>query len=239
VNGDPVNHTDRHGLLVDVFDCDFDFDSCGEGEGASDYWGDCYGDEFYFMGVPDPGCPIGPAPGPAPAPAPKGQPCTDKTANILTTLQNIELDISGIVSAEDSYATAGEISALDNTMQSDIDTEMKNPLQFFVGGHFNLDLSLGQVADDLGGPGSDADNRFLQLFEGTTFDGVRQGPVPTTDPNHSYWLHSKPAAGNMLDVHFDRFNLWNDVVGAAGHFGVDYLWGHLGTHCLDPAWRSH
>jgi RHS repeat-associated protein len=36
VNGDPVNHTDRHGLLVDVFDCDSD--SCWEGEDASDYW---------------------------------------------------------------------------------------------------------------------------------------------------------------------------------------------------------
>ncbi len=58
VNGDPVNHTDRHGLLIDVFDCDFDFDSCG-GEDASDYWDGCYGDEFYLMGVPDPGCPVG------------------------------------------------------------------------------------------------------------------------------------------------------------------------------------
>jgi RHS repeat-associated protein len=47
VNGDPVNHTDRHGLLVSV-GCDPDDYDCSEGQTASDYGGGCGGTYFDF-----------------------------------------------------------------------------------------------------------------------------------------------------------------------------------------------
>jgi hypothetical protein len=214
-------------------------EQCGPGwESDPSLEGPCCDPGNQLLGAPiDPACYTGGGGG-ASSPAPPAQgACTNDSIKIATTLTNLASDVLGITTAKDASATASEIQALAGTLNSDAGLEEQTPLSFFVGGHFNLDVSLSAIALDLGGAGSAADNSFLTLFKGKTFDGVRQGPVQTTDPNHNYWLHSKPSGSN-IDFHFDRYNPWA-FGGGFGHLGVDLFWGNIGTHCLDPAWRSN
>jgi hypothetical protein len=241
-NDDPVNRHDPTGLCGEDED-DFDdrcMDNDGSGGGGADLFAASAGGGLAAcisvaegLTEGELACLSAFAPE---LPAPTAQPCTSETAKIDTTLTNLEDDILSITKARDP-AAAPDIAALTRTLSQDVSAEEQDPLAFFVGGHFDLDVSLDAIAGDLGGFGTPADTRFLQLFEGKTFDGVRQGPVTTTDPGHSYWLHSKPAGLN-LDFHFDRYNVWKFPKGTLLHGAVDYLWGHLGTHCLDPAWRN-
>jgi len=91
VQGDPVNHTDRHGLFLGAEQCIDDPNACL----AED---DCYGDGLSgglnLLGQPDPGCPVE-DPEPQPAPQPN---CLDglnpRDVNYVSLNMNAAADIS-------------------------------------------------------------------------------------------------------------------------------------------------
>jgi hypothetical protein len=82
VQGDPVNHTDRHGLFLDAVQCINDPNACL----AED---DCYGDGLSggldLFGQPDPGCPSGDSPDPPSAPKPTCNPIDQNWINLHGT----------------------------------------------------------------------------------------------------------------------------------------------------------
>ncbi len=78
--------------------------------------------------------------------------------------------------------------------------------------------------------------RRLQLFDPDGRGKRYSDPVPTTDPNHTYYLHDHNNGG-VLDFHFDRYNPYRDALSTILHGAVDVVYGNLGVHCLDPAWR--
>ncbi len=189
--------------------------------------------------MPSPGCPGNGGQPTTTTSSSVVPPCNTDYGKIDTTLNNLGQDILGITAQKDGAITAGEMTALQQTIETDILGELANPLKFFNGGHFSLDLTGASIASDLGGTGSLAYKDFEQLFNPNN-NGQRYGsPVPTTDPNHTYYLHDHGDKAGDASFHFDQFNprpiwkIWNTIQ----HGAVDVLWGHLGVHCLDPAWR--
>lgn len=207
-----------------------------EGPGAcTDY---CDGSDG-FAPMPGPNCgQDGPAFDSAGPTAPL--PCNADFPKIDTTLTNLGQDVLSITAQKDAAITGADLLALSATIGSDIQGEMSHPIDFFNGGHFSLDLSLGSVANDFGGSSAAAYTDFIALFDPSGNGRRYPNPVPTTDPNHSYYLHDHSMSGNQdLSFHFDRYNPYHNFpIGTILHGGVDVLYGHLGVHCLDPAWRN-
>jgi hypothetical protein len=79
---------------------------------------------------------------------------------------------------------------------------------------------------------------FEHLFNPSGNGKRYSSPVPTTDPYHTYYLHDHSDSAGDLSFHFDQYNPYHPFgLGTILHGAVDVLYGHLGTHCLDPAWR--
>ena len=156
-----------------------------------------------------------------------------------TTLFNLADDILSITAQKDADITAADLTALQNTLDRDALSELANPTTFFKGGHFFLDLSLSSVAADFGGAGTAAYTDFINLFDPNGNGRRYSDPVLTTDPSHKYHLHDHSTNRNQdLTFHFDRYHPYHNFpIGAIQHGGVDVLYGSLGVHCLDPAWR--
>jgi RHS repeat-associated protein len=244
--GDPTNSNDPTGQYI----CDPDY-GCGGPEGACDieaFTGEtdpsCDTDTCFaadgFTPMPGPNCPPD---GPTQTTIAKPPPCTSYYMNIYTTLTNLGQDIFSITAQKDAGITPSDLLALGLTITSDVQSEMLNTGAYFNGGHFFLDLSLSSVANDFGGTDTLAFKDFQKLFNPSSFlfpngNGRRYPtPVPTTDPNHTYYLHDHNNDG-VLDFHFDQYNPYHHFpIGAIQHGAVDFLYGHLGVHCLDPAWR--
>jgi RHS repeat-associated protein len=242
VVGDPVNHIDRSGLFLSAQQCIDDPDSCQvedrgsmAGSGISGSGGVCpagyFNAETNYCGSP--GSNASPPPPP---------PCNTDGPKTQTTLYNLGQDILSITVQMDAAITPADLLALSATITTDIRNETDNLLAFFHGGHFSLDITLTSILSDFGG--GDAQNNlayqdFRQLFD-PHGDGRRYpNAVPTTGPAHTYYLHDHSTGGDTgLSFHFDRFNPYTDLGGLFGHGGVDVLWGHMGVHCLDPAWRN-
>ena len=264
VLGDPINHRDRSGLgpektVDDGGDCDDDDcpddpddpedDPGGGGSDCGPNWetdaslsGPCCpttnGNSLYDP-TPDPPNPVCYAPQGTPTPSVPKPPCNTDVPKTYTTLGNLGQDVLGITAQKDAAITPADLLALVATLASDIANEMLDPTSFFQGGHFFLDLSLASVAQDFGGSATAAYADFVNLFDPSGNGRRYPDPVPTTDPSHKYYLHDHSVNQNQdLTFHFDRYNPnSNFPVGILGHFGVDVLYGSLGVHCLDPAWR--
>jgi len=164
-------------------------------------------------------------------------PCQDDWGNVDQTLESLGTNILSIAEQKIQGLTSQETSALSGTIQGDITSEMNTIMAagtgntsppFFQGGHYNLDITNGDITADLG---ADLGNQFITDFTVGffgTLDGVRQSA-----PNQpGYTLHSK-AAGNQVDFHFDRFGYRN----LPGHWGYDVGYGSFSHACLDPAWQ--
>jgi RHS repeat-associated protein len=234
--GDPANSIDRTGLLNtaplgDDDDDDGGGNSCVAADG--------------FTPLPGPGCQTTGTPSPSIGTATPPA-CWQVTTKIDLTLTNIGNDILGIAAAKDKDITVADMIALNTTIATDISNEMQeeqsNPLAFYNGGHFFLNLDLISVANDFGGDNTAAYQDFLNLFDPKNFFGKRNGrrypdPVPTTDPTHKYYLHDHDNNGT-LDFHFDQYNPYSFFpVSTLQHFGIDVFYGGLGMPCLDPAWK--
>jgi RHS repeat-associated protein len=96
VQGDSVNHTDRHGLYLDAEQCADDPDACLSEDGGCDG----YASGFNLLGdptPPDPDCPVGwdpPPPPPAPAPGMyllETSACVDPRGNSVTPYYALEV----------------------------------------------------------------------------------------------------------------------------------------------------
>jgi len=248
VSGDPVNLRDPGGLMEEEVCAGEDGDPCDGGGGDGGFGGcdasqencddPCVGADG-FTASPNPYCQGSAPPTQTTTAVPA---CNTDFPKIDTTLNNLGQDILGITSQKDGAITAGEMTALQQTIGTDILGELANPLKFFNGGHFSLNLGGGDIASDLGGTGSLAYQDFEQIFNPGKNGKRYTSPVPTTDPNHTYYLHDHAQAiGNNLfnlSFHFDQYNPYHPFgIGAILHGAVDVLYGHLGVHCLDPAWR--
>jgi RHS repeat-associated protein len=244
--GDPVNGNDPSGLLTCSTDPD-DASLCQDEDNgvcdpsyASASCDFCYGADG-FLPTPSPGCPDGGQAQSGPPATPL--PCYDNLPKVDTTLVNLGQDIIGITALKDPAATAGDSAALSQTISSDVSQEMAaetlDPAAYFDGGHFSLNLDLESVAQDLGGMTSLAYQDFKNLFDPNGNGRRYPTAVPTTDPSHSYYLHDHSTNDNEdLSFHFDRFNPYHHFpLGTVLHGAVDVLYGNLGAHCLDPAWR--
>ena len=102
VQGDPVNHADRHGLFLDAEQCIDDPDACEDedwgGSGGGGGGGGCgYANGFNLLDgpTPDPGCPVQPTPPTSTAPPPS---CDDL---LMASLTNF---LSGTKFASDAFA---------------------------------------------------------------------------------------------------------------------------------------
>jgi hypothetical protein len=73
-------------------------------------------------------------------------PCTADFPKIDTTLTNLGQDILSITAQKDGAITPADLLALSATIGSDIQSEMLDPLDYFNGGHFSLDLSGASIA---------------------------------------------------------------------------------------------
>ena len=244
VSGDPVNFHDPAGLMEEEVCSSGDGSACDDGGGGGDPTGycdpsieDCSStcvSADGFTPMPGPGCQSGGAPPTqttTPVPA-----CNTDVPKITTTLNNLASDILGITAQKDAAITPADLLALQATLASDAQNDLGN----FNGGHFFLDLSLSSVANDFGGSSTAAYTDFIGLFDPSGNGRRYPNPVATTDPNHSYYLHDHSTNGNQdLTFHFDRYNPYHHFpIGTLQHFGVDVLYGNLGVHCLDPAWRN-
>ena len=240
---DPINLADPRGRD----DCDIDGGECGpdapifngDDGGVSDDTGDDDPPAPPDDGCTEDGCPDSPL-APVQQPPSTPPPCNTDVPKITTTLYNLASDILGITAQKDAAITPADLLALGATLGSDAQSELGSPTSFFQGGHFFLDLSLSSVASDFGGASTAAYTDFIALFDPSGNGRRYPTAVPTTDPNHSYYLHDHSTNGNQdLAFHFDRYNPYHGFpVGILQHFGVDYLYGSLGVHCLDPAWRN-
>jgi RHS repeat-associated protein len=234
---DPINRADPTGRTY----CDVDFGICYYGDDDDDDDGggggggddDCVGTEgfSYMTGA---ACPVGDTPS---VPAPQAPPCNTDLPKIDTTLTNLANDILGITAQKDAAITGADLLALGATLGSDVESEMLNPTAFFNGGHFFLGVSNSSIESDLGGPYSLAFKDFEQLFNPNGNGRRYPTPVPTTDPAHNYYLHDHSNSAGDLTFHFDRYNPYPIGLGTIRHGAVDVLYGSLGVHCLDPAWR--
>jgi hypothetical protein len=256
--GDPVNRLDPSGLdyvaPIDPGSCGASADPnylgcdpggpgyCDASEGPGACTNYCDGSDG-FAPMPGPNCEEDGQSSPQVAPQPIQLPCYADFPKIDTTLTNLGQDILGITAQKDAAITGADLLALGATIGADIQSEMTHPIDFFNGGHFALDLALSSVASDFGGSNTAAYQDFVHLFNPPSiFNSSGNGsryptPVPTTDPSHSYYLHDHNNNG-ILDFHFDRYNPYHHFpIGTIQHGAVDVLYGHLGTHCLDPAWR--
>jgi hypothetical protein len=133
--------------------------------------------------------------------------------------------------------TSQDISALSNTLQSDVTSEMSTIMAagtgntsppYYVGGHYDLDVTSQSIDADLGpvlGPELISDFTVGPFGK---WDGVRQA----APDQPGYTLHSK-LYGSQIDFHFDRFGYSN----LPGHWGWDGIYGTLAHPCLDPAWQ--
>jgi hypothetical protein len=79
---------------------------------------------------------------------------------------------------------------------------------------------------------------FNADFRGNTSDGVRQAASTGLAGAYGYTLHSQDdKVPGLFSFHFDRYNRNSGLAGAIGHGGYDWIGGHLGHPCLDPAWH--
>jgi len=109
VQGDPVSHTDRHGLFLDAEQCLAGPDACL----AEDADCEGYGSGFDFLGSPgwpDPSCPVGPTPPAPPAPPPptvslrEVSACTEAQGQLTG---NITLDVTYQLVVNGAAVTGG------------------------------------------------------------------------------------------------------------------------------------
>jgi hypothetical protein len=158
------------------------------------------------------------------------QTLTDLGANVLEIAETVISNATEI-----SNLTADIASTIISEDQQD-QSATGAPPSFYVGGHFNLDLSTAGLIQALGSGYS----AFAAAFGGFV-DGTRQAAVYGNAAQGNYTLHSKQY-GNQTSgyygVHFDRFNpLSNIPIGTIQHLFGDVIAGHIGTPCLDPAWQ--
>jgi RHS repeat-associated protein len=232
VNGDPANHSDPVGMEQDLCGPDWETDPSLEGPC-------CDPSQNGFLGAaPDPACYAGGG-GDAPAPPPpSNSPCWQNTGNISTTLGNLGTDVETDVASQFSGA---DLQLLTSDINLDIASEMSaigggtTSSPYYIGGHFNLNIPDSQVAQF-----STADQTaFASDFAGTSSDGVRQAASTGLAATLGYTLHSQNGKiPGDYSFHFDRFNRNSGLAGAVGHGVYDWLGGHLGHPCLDPAWHK-
>ncbi len=250
--GDPVNRLDPSGRD----DCLTD--NCGLGAGGGDPncgpdWttnagesGPCYSSVFTFP--PEINASPNPVSGPTSPNPVKGPPqpkCWQNTGNISATLSNLAGDTENDVSGQFSSA---DMQLLTSDLNTDISAEMHALVlgadlsaapssPYYVGGHFNLDISAAQIAGF-----SAADQQaFASDFAMGPGDGVRQPAATGLAAALGYTLHSQVGnfAPGEYSFHFDTFNPYSGYgLGAVGHGVIDVLGGHLGHPCLDPAWHQ-
>ncbi|MGA3242966.1 MAG: RHS repeat-associated core domain-containing protein, partial [Bryobacteraceae bacterium] len=241
VNGDPVNHRDRHGMDSVSLDGGDDTDYDGDGS-----WSSCDDMTTKYEPSASP-CQSagggGPDDDPSPSPAPTPAPCWTNLSNIGTTLtelgENIEEVAAGVIS------NGTELAALASVISGDISSEASQIGAMiaaggpptgpdFVGGHFNLIISTSQLTGALG-----SDFQSFSKALGGNIDGTRQAAVYGNAAQGNYTLHSKQHGGKngYFNAHFDIYNPATDVVSAIGHLFGDVIAGHAGSPCLDPAWN--
>lgn len=190
--------------------------------------------------------------GVSPVPSP---PCWDNLPNVQATYHDLVNNIYDIVA--ESITNAVELKSLGsvllaegegavNSIQSAESVDPGGLPPFFVGGHFNLDVSVQEVEDALGG--YDYRHVFQSDFAGSTSDGVRQPAVTGLAGLVGDTLHSELGPSRTdYAFHFDVFDplsyfhggvsWWHVLIGPFGHLGHDVIYGSLFSPCLDPAWN--
>ncbi len=221
--GDPVNRYDPNGT---------------EDEAPPSY---CFDNP---AGMFDPICtcpngicnpPTGPGSGPE---LPPNVPCYQDWNKVTNALFDVANGILDIVN-NDAKFTQTQIGALANALNTQISTELiamalysgNGPdLAFYQGGHFNLEISLGDLKDLLG-------NDALQEFQKDVLGRFKPDPGADGGALHGHTEVTR-------DGTFDRFHLDTDQatldnpIGIAKHFGRDVMAGNFGTPCLDPAFNK-
>jgi hypothetical protein len=244
--GDPINGNDPTGQIDDYQNC-VDDDVCidggidgGGGGGAGGMVGPCWQIQIAlgtaFSGV---NCGVMPVEtSVSTTSSSTSPPCWQNVGNVDQTLTDLGANILEI--AETKISNAGEIGALTADIATTIVGEDQQlagatqPPSFYVGGHFNLDLTVAGLQQALG-----SDYSLFQAAFGGTFDGTRQSAVYGNAAQGNYTLHSKlHNKDGYFGFHFDTYNpLSNIPIGLIQHLFGDVIGGHIGTPCLDPAWQ--
>ena len=238
VQGDPVNRFDPKGLYAALPSCYWNEDDpeCaddGSGGGPCDPNDSAmFGFLSFESGCFGGGGPVNPVTSPPPKPK-----CWQNTDKIDATLVNLGTDIE--------HDVAGAFSAADlQLLTADVNSDVSKEEQaigggttsspFYIGGHFNLNLDDTQVLQF-----SVADQAIFNAdFRGNNSDGVRQAGSTGLAGAYGYTLHSQDdKVPDLFSFHFDRYNRNSGLAGAIGHAGYDWIGGHLGHPCLDPAWH--
>jgi RHS repeat-associated protein len=230
VGGDPINHADPQGLLQQS-GCGSDPTAplCQANDGNATDNGGCYIDGLFSTDVLCDQFPGVGSAGPIATP-PSSPPCYQDQPKITQTLTDVGANILAIFTADFDPKSSQNSLASDLTAINSVISQATNRYQ---GGHFNLDLDLNLLLQDLG---SKDDAEFLGDFGGH-LDGTRQRAVVGSSPNVlNYYLHSKEhRKSGTIDFHFDRWSGTN--VTAPAHLGYDVAYGTLAHSCLDPAWH--
>ena len=252
VNNDPVNRHDPTGLCdEDDFDENWEgrcMDNDGSGGGGADLFDPYAGaDPGGCIWIGDGLVPVGDTclDGSLPEMLASPPKCWQDTSKIAATLYNlgtdIEADVANQFNSDDKVKLANDIT-------SDITSELlaigsgTTSSPYYIGGHFNLNILAGQIADFT----AKDQGLFRSDFAGTGppgSAGVRRTAV-TGLAAGIYTLHSqlqKPDPGILpgeYSFHFDRFNRNSIPVGTILHGVYDWIGGHLGHPCLDPAWHQ-
>jgi len=203
VNGDPVNHTDRHGLFAQVPICiNDDPNSCTDpGDG-------CYGDGLGFLGMPDPGCDTGGSGGPvAVTPPPDCNAITATAAGQvgftqLTYKIASEIWSDGGLSSYSSDATAATIAALAAVTWQGEDNFSLNPTN-----NPNISKKTGQITSVDYGP-FQINSTFWPNSNSAIWgtNGAQQAFNGNPDANITYGIQ-------ILETLYTR---WGNT--AAGHY---------------------
>jgi len=163
-----------------------------------------------------------PADGPDPIPR-----CARDAKKLLKTLDDIESNILE-VTRMDGISDKG-VAAIKSLVNDEISDMTNNPAFVdVIGGHINLTLAVIAVQSSLSTNDYD---KFQSAFSGAAFGQRREAGAATM--HSDLWKNQQ-----LFDFHFDLFNPKKDVVGLVGHLFGDVIGGHIGTPCLDPAWRS-
>jgi hypothetical protein len=247
VGGDPVNFGDWSGLqrenCGDAYAVDASLSGpCYESGGGfrSALGGTCVAN-IAGLGFSSPFC-YAPAPFMNPeATSSTAPPCWHDGGRMKQTLTDLSSNITSIAGAFLGGSELANLSGLISTMITfemeefleKIATGSVTPSGSYNGGHFNLRLPETTIRAAMGAANFDI---FLAAFGGS-LDGTRQDTVYGTGAQGNYTLHSKEADG-WLNFHFDIYNpLSGNPINLVGHLFGDVIGGHIGSPCLDPAWR--
>ena len=98
---------------------------------------------------------------------------------------------------------------------------------YYQGGHFNLDVTFGQLQNALGA------NGFLD-FQNDVLG--RSDPDPAAGGGA---LHGVNPRGSWYDLfHLDSANATGDVAGFLTHLGREVIRGNIGNPCLDSPYSK-